>query len=433
MAPQASGPDPADWLFAAVRGFHPLRWMVCLGGLAATWLVAAVAQTLFDGLTPRWGDWWEDPVGQARELGSQIADRSTLAIIIRLGLALLVAGAAWSLVGTWVARHELLARLRGRPDVPYTPPTPGPTGLVIGKLKDLVLCCPAVLLLAGFAFLPLLVATWINMVPGLGAIVVAILLPVVLLADVVLLLLLVGMLAWPLMSVTIATENSDTFDALSRAYNYSFARPIRFLVLSAIAVALAALPLVVVLYALDGPLAGAPALTRQILVFAGAGLSASVFWSLQTLVYLQLRAVMDGTDAREVAGAEAQTASADEPPAASVAEKSEPTGESDPGATPTSRLGMMVPSLLFFVGTWFFTAWLFMRSGGEESQWIGWGLFEGFVPPASGLYKVASVLAAIWGALWILSPIVVATRRPKPVEQSDPKSADASASHSKTE
>ena len=166
MNPRATGPEFGEWLAAAIRGFHPLRWGLCLVAIAATWVVAALTQALFEWTTPRWADWWENPVGQSRSLGEAIASRSTFGIAIRLGPAIAVAAAVWSLAGAWVARHELLAHLRGRPDMPYTPPTPGPTGLVTGKVKELVLCCPLVLILATVALLPIVIATWINLLPA---------------------------------------------------------------------------------------------------------------------------------------------------------------------------------------------------------------------------------------------------------------------------
>ena len=224
------------------------------------------------------------------------------------------------------------------------------------------------------------------------------------------------------MAVTLATENSDTFDALSRAYNYAYARPIRFVVLLAFTIAIAALPLAGVVFALDGPLAGVAALTQQTLVFAAAGLSASLFWSLQTLVYLHLREAIDETDVREVAGAPEAPAIGEYRPA-SVPEKSASVNERKPSSFGFARLRFSVPNLLIFTATWLLTVWLFMRSGGEDAHWIGWGLFEGFIPPATGLYKVASVLAAIWGVVWFTAPFLVAGRQLIRGDEAEPKPA----------
>jgi hypothetical protein len=423
MAPRASGPEPAEWLAAAFRGVHPVRWALALSALAVTGVVAAGVQALVARQALDLAGWWQDPVTQVRELGSQMAERSTLGLIVRLGAALAVVGMTWSLAGAWIARNELLARLRGRPDLPYTTPSLGPTGLVAGKFKQLMVCGPIVIILASLMLMPLVVATWINMIPGLGPTIVGILLPVVLVADLFFLLLVVGMLSWPLMPVTIAAENTDTFDALSRSYNYLYAKPIRFLFLLVMSLALSAVPFVAVLYALDGPFAGWPATTRQAVLFVAAGLSASVFWSLQPLVYLHLRAAVDDTDSRQIAGSEGPAASIEEEPIASVPEKSQLPGESE-AAPRFGPLGLLVALLLLVTTAWFFTAWLFMRSGGEDAQWIGWGWFDGFVPPAPGIKGMAALLALVWGALWLLLPFVGAVRGYGARSASDEKSAD---------
>src|SRR6476660_3095774 len=57
MFAEPSGPDPAEWPAALIRGFHPLRWAVCLGGLAVTWVAAVLAQALYDRAIPRLADW----------------------------------------------------------------------------------------------------------------------------------------------------------------------------------------------------------------------------------------------------------------------------------------------------------------------------------------------------------------------------------------
>lgn len=53
--------------------------------------------------------------------------------------------------------------------------------------------------------------------------------PIVLLAGLIMTILLLGLfLNWPLMWPTISTEGTDSFDALSRSYAYSFQRPLRY-------------------------------------------------------------------------------------------------------------------------------------------------------------------------------------------------------------
>src|SRR5262249_38525569 len=219
-------------------------------GLAATAAVAAIAQFLFDGQAPRFADWFGEPGGQVREFGSQLSDRSIWAIVVRLAPALAFVAGVWAVSGCWIARHELLARHRGRPYAIAERIEPGPTRLVTRQLKPLVLCLVAPLCIGAILLLPVVLAGGLNHLGGLGAILVAVLLPVVLVADLVLVLVAIGLLAWPLMPVTIAAENSDVFDALSRAYNYAFQWPFRFVLLTVATLALSALPLVVVLFVL---------------------------------------------------------------------------------------------------------------------------------------------------------------------------------------
>jgi len=54
--------------------------------------------------------------------------------------------------------------------------------------------------------------------------------PLVLMAATVMTILLLGLFfGWPLMWPTISVENTDPFDALSRAYSYTYQRPFRYL------------------------------------------------------------------------------------------------------------------------------------------------------------------------------------------------------------
>ena len=54
-------------------------------------------------------------------------------------------------------------------------------------------------------------------------------LPLIILGGIVMSILLIGLIGYPLMYSTISTEGSDTFDALSRSYNYVFQAPWAYL------------------------------------------------------------------------------------------------------------------------------------------------------------------------------------------------------------
>lgn len=82
----------------------------------------------------------------------------------------------------------------------------------------------------------------VAMIPGLGDIVLYGLgMPLVLIGGVAIAVLLVGLIGYPLMFTTISTEGTDTFDAVSRAYNYVFQAPWSFLWYSLVAVLYGAL------------------------------------------------------------------------------------------------------------------------------------------------------------------------------------------------
>jgi hypothetical protein len=63
-----------------------------------------------------------------------------------------------------------------------------------------------------------------------GTLLVAIIWPLLLMLGLLMALLLLGLLfGWPLMCSTISTEGTDSFDALSRSYAYTFQRPLHYL------------------------------------------------------------------------------------------------------------------------------------------------------------------------------------------------------------
>jgi hypothetical protein len=403
MNQNPSGPDPSDWALAWLRGLHPVRWLLCLVGLVATAAIFAVTRWFFGLDAGGWTDWWREPLERLRELGSAVAERSNWAIIMRLALAIVVTCGVWSLIGGWIARHEFIARRRSDANADPSRIKPGPTDFVFRQWKNLMTSAPVVVFLVVILILPMLIAGRLNeWMGGAGAIIVAILLPIVLLADLILLAIGLGMFAFPLMPVTIAAENSDNFDGLSRAYNYAYMRPVRFVLLLGVIVALSAIPLLAVSYFQWGlPVAN----------WLAAAISVSIFWSLQTVFYLDLRMSVDGTDASELAVAD--DAAADVEPATSSTTASEGVeAKAAPSEEPpvVRRIVNTVQILVFFVGTLWLTIWLFVREGGDNAGWIAWGIGEQFAPPAEGPYRVASILAGLWFAMWLLMPIVVLIR-----------------------
>ncbi len=169
---------------------------------------------------------------------------------------------------------------------------------------------------------------------GVGMFLASLVWPVALIFGAVMALLALGLLfAWPLMWATIATEGSDSFDAISRAYAYLFQRPVHFLFYVIVATLLAWLGWLVVGTIASGvvgmaywsaswgsgqavvstitprvsDLAGIERAGAVIIRFwataaksLGVGFVYGFFWSGAAAVYLLLRRDVDATEMDEV-------------------------------------------------------------------------------------------------------------------------------------
>lgn len=82
----------------------------------------------------------------------------------------------------------------------------------------------------------------IAMIPVLGDFVLyGLFLPVIFMGGIIMAILLVGLVGYPMMYTTISTEGSESFDALSRSYNYVFQAPWTYLGYAAVAIAYGAI------------------------------------------------------------------------------------------------------------------------------------------------------------------------------------------------
>jgi hypothetical protein len=81
----------------------------------------------------------------------------------------------------------------------------------------------------GFAAVALALMGLPTLLPFIGDVVYIILVPLGLLGGFFMAALLVGLIGYPLMYTTLSVEGSDTFDALSRAYNYVMQAPWQYL------------------------------------------------------------------------------------------------------------------------------------------------------------------------------------------------------------
>jgi hypothetical protein len=81
----------------------------------------------------------------------------------------------------------------------------------------------------------LMVFGFVALIPIVGDVLYGVGLPLLLLGGLIMAVLLVGLVGYPLMFPTLSVEGSDTFDALSRAYNYVFQAPWQYLWNAAVA------------------------------------------------------------------------------------------------------------------------------------------------------------------------------------------------------
>ena len=143
-----------------------------------------------------------------------------------------------------------------------------------------------------------------------------------LLASILLLGLLFG---WPLMWATISSEGTDSFDALSRSYAYTFQRPLQYLLYAIVAAAFGALGWLLVMNFAAGVVhltywsaswgAGSAGVQDAMSASGGAsvlrfwtgcvkilavGYLYSYFWTASTAIYFVLRRDVDATEMDEV-------------------------------------------------------------------------------------------------------------------------------------
>jgi hypothetical protein len=85
------------------------------------------------------------------------------------------------------------------------------------------------LLLVGFFTILLMIFGWFIWIPFLGEVVGGVLWIIVIMLGFTMAIVLVGLVGWPLMTATISTEGTDSFDALSRSYSYVYQAPWQYL------------------------------------------------------------------------------------------------------------------------------------------------------------------------------------------------------------
>jgi hypothetical protein len=274
-----------------------------MAGLGVSLLLGLVALMVFEGAVPQPGAWWRQPPEQLWLLAQQLFGRGSGTAVFRGLLLVPVLAAVWGLVGGWIARSELLRqRPAGDPDPGAESTGTPPTRFVRRKAFTLGTVALFPLIAAGLLLVPALFAGLVNQVLGMGtgALLVSVALPPVLLSSLFVVLVLVGSLSYSIMPAAVAAEGTDSWEAVSRGYSYLYQRPLHFAWWWGVALAVSGLPLLgasALLHA-QPDLAGAGG--RPVLGFAGAALSLSFFWTLQSLVYLKLRRAVDDVAENEI-------------------------------------------------------------------------------------------------------------------------------------
>ena len=99
---------------------------------------------------------------------------------------------------------------------------------------------------AAIVSLPVIALGWLLRFDG-GILIASLLWPVALMCSLIMAVILLGLLVgWPLMWATISTEGTDTFDAMSRSYAYTYQRPLNYLFYALVSAGLGALGWLVV-------------------------------------------------------------------------------------------------------------------------------------------------------------------------------------------
>src|SRR5262245_36875831 len=162
MNTEPSETELVDWLAALLRAFHPFSWLLSLAGVILTGVILMMAQALIAPDPPTLSDWVAQPVERAQALAELILDQSLGGTILRGGLLLALLVSLWCLVGGGIARAELIARRRGRADLPEDSAQPGATAFLLRWAKPLLKCGWIVLCLGLLILVPVLVAGAVN-------------------------------------------------------------------------------------------------------------------------------------------------------------------------------------------------------------------------------------------------------------------------------
>ena len=237
----------------------------------------------------------------------------------RLAAMGLWAVAVWGVIGGAIARIAVVQAATGE-----KPGLATALRFALRKVGSLV-GAPLIPFVAVFAMVAFnTVFGALCRLPGgeLGESVAAALLIVPILVSIVMALILLGLaLGWPFMAATVATEDEDAADALSRSYSYVNQRFFRFVAHVAMAWLVGVIGLFLAIQ-FTAVVLGLAQWSSTLLTSEGPGSASAVsirdgwvrvvnlvvqawiysfFWSVVPLIYLVLRRDVDGTDLHDVA------------------------------------------------------------------------------------------------------------------------------------
>jgi hypothetical protein len=279
--------SPVTWSGALFRALSPVRLGLCFLGLLLTILAVSLALWIAgDGFQP--ARWWDAPLEQARHADQVLFLHGSGTALLQLLAQTAARVIIWGLIGGWIAWAELSAQRPG---------TARLSAAEFVRRKGVSLYAPGLMVLLFMGLL--LVFLWLAGCTsyllgwGIGAALVAVALPSLLLVSLLIVLCGVGLLSFSIMPAAVAAEGTDAYEALSRGFSYFYQRPLTYALWWGLTLLIAAAPVALAMAAIQQGLVGPFASSGLITVGFTIGLS--LFWSLQPRVYLKLRRLVDET------------------------------------------------------------------------------------------------------------------------------------------
>lgn len=402
------------WLGAISGTFSPRRLLLCLIGLILS-LLSLSLLLLFDLGDMRLTQWLNDLPGQLLFFQGYFFESGSRAGVIRALILLAPLSIIWCFIGAMIVRSEALMRA-GLYRKPFDRAleAQAPTMVFLGPMALLGVCA---------ALLPGLLLGYVNWaLPwGLGTVVTVLFMPLAFLSSLLAIAcLLCVTVAFPNVPSTIAIDGGDGWEAISRSLAYLLTNPLLSLFWLGLIVILSFWPVALVPLFLQ-EIQASPDLVPWVLIPVVV-FSLSLFWSLQSVVYIKLRRVIDLTGESDVyvVPEEDHTEPLEHtvPPVNGGEQPEKPPQTTEEGSNEQSTpseigglsqwlwpLNKLVTTLSLLALIWV-TWWVCYHSltwwgDPEEMAWARWALGPPWVPEASGLLVVASWIVAAYLVLGI--------------------------------